>query len=72
MNGLELQSHLAAVGCRIPIIFVSTYGNSESRRQAMQAGAVGFLDKPFTGEQLLQCVRSALRKFNGELGGQKI
>jgi FixJ family two-component response regulator len=56
MNGLELQSHLAAAGCRIPIIFVSAYGNNESRRQAMQAGAVGFLDKRFTDEQLLQCV----------------
>ena len=56
MNGLELQSHLAAAGCRIPIIFVTAYGNKESRRQAMQAGAVAFLDKPFTDEQLLQCV----------------
>ena len=59
MSGLELQSHLTAAGSRIPIIFVTAYGNKESRRQAMQAGAVAFLDKPFTDEQLLQCIRSA-------------
>ena len=71
MNGLQLQSHLAAEGCRVPIIFITSYGNEESRRQAMQAGAVAFLGKPFTDEQLLQCVHSALREFNREIGGAK-
>jgi FixJ family two-component response regulator len=61
MNGLQLQSQLAAAGCRIPIIFITSYGNEESRRQAMQAGAVAFLGKPFTDEKLLQTIRSALR-----------
>ena len=61
MNGLELQGHLAAEGCRIPIIFITAYNNNESRRRAMQAGAVAFLGKPFTDEQLLRTIRSALR-----------
>lgn len=60
MNGLQLQSHLAAAGYKVPIIFVTAYDNRESRRQAMQAGAVGFLSKPFTDELLLQALRSAL------------
>lgn len=61
MNGLELQSHLAAAGSRIPIIFITAYDDQESRRRAMQAGAVAFLAKPFTDEQLFQTIRSALR-----------
>src|SRR5579863_7711728 len=61
MNGLQLQSELAAAGYRIPIIFITSYDDKESRGRAMQAGAVAFLGKPFSDEQLLQTVRSALR-----------
>jgi len=60
MNGLQLQSQLAAAGCRIPIIFITSYANKASRQQAMQAGAVAFLGKPFVDEKLLQTIRSAL------------
>jgi two-component system response regulator FixJ len=60
INGLQLQNQLAAEGCSIPIIFITAYGNTESRRQAMQAGAVAFLDKPFSDEQLLKSIRTAL------------
>ena len=65
MNGLQLQSHLVAEGCGIPIIFITAYDNKESRRRAIQAGAVAFLDKPFSDEQLLQTLRSALRPDKG-------
>jgi FixJ family two-component response regulator len=64
-NGLELQSQLAAAGCRIPIIFITAYDDKESRRRAMQAGAVAFLQKPFGDEQLLEIIRSALHHENG-------
>jgi len=60
MNGLELQSELAAAGRCVPIIFITGYDDKESRRRAMQAGAVSFLTKPFTDEQLLQTIHSAL------------
>jgi FixJ family two-component response regulator len=60
MNGLELQSELAAAGHDIPIIFITAYDDKGSRGRAMLAGAVAFLDKPFNDEQLLQTVRSAL------------
>src|SRR6266576_2947918 len=60
MNGLQLQSHIAAAGYKIPIIFITAYDDRESRRRAMQAGAVAFLAKPFTDELLLQTLRSAL------------
>jgi FixJ family two-component response regulator len=61
MGGLQLQSHLAAAGCGIPIIFITAYESKDSRQRAMQAGAAAFLGKPFSDEQLLQIIRSALR-----------
>ncbi len=60
MNGLQLQSHLAAEGSGIPIIFITSYDERESRRRAMEAGAIAFLGKPFSDEQLLEAIRSAL------------
>jgi FixJ family two-component response regulator len=65
MNGLQFQSHLAAEGCGIPIIFITAYDDRESRGRAMQAGAVAFLSKPFGDEQLLQTIRSTLRPDKG-------
>ncbi|MGA7568920.1 MAG: response regulator [Terriglobales bacterium] len=61
MNGLQLQSHLAAAGCGIPIIFITAYESNDSRRRAMQAGAAAFLGKPFSDEQLLQTIRATLQ-----------
>ena len=61
MNGLQLQRHLAASGYKIPIIFITAYDSKESRQQAMQAGAVAFLSKPFNDELLLETIRGTLR-----------
>jgi FixJ family two-component response regulator len=69
MSGLELQSELAAAGYDIPIVFMTAYENKVSRQQAMQAGAVAFLAKPFGDEQLLQTVRLALGKDDGGTKG---
>jgi FixJ family two-component response regulator len=65
MDGFQLQSHLAATGCGIPIIFITAYDDRESRGRAMQAGAVAFLGKPFSDERLLQTIRSTLRTDKG-------
>jgi len=65
MDGLQLQSHLAAEGCGIPIIFITAYDEKESCRRAMKAGAVAFLGKPFSDDQLLKAIRSALRRDKG-------
>ncbi|PYX19309.1 MAG: two-component system response regulator [Acidobacteria bacterium] len=65
MNGLQLQSHLAAAGYNIPIIFITAHDNKESRQQALQAGAVAFLGKPFSDELLLQIIRAALPQDDG-------
>jgi FixJ family two-component response regulator len=65
MNGLQLQSHLAAAGYKIPIIFITAHDNKESRQQALQAGAVAFLGKPFSDELLLQIIRAATLSDQG-------
>jgi FixJ family two-component response regulator len=62
MNGLELQSRLASLGFTIPIVFITAYDDEESRGRAMRGGAAAFLGKPFSDEQLLQTVRSALEE----------
>jgi FixJ family two-component response regulator len=60
MSGLELQAKLNAEHCRIPIIFITAHGDAQMRMQALRAGAVEFLAKPFNDEALLNTVRAAL------------
>ena len=60
MSGLELQKRLNAEGCRIPIVFITAHGDAKMRMQALRAGAVEFLAKPFDDEALLESVRAAL------------
>ena len=60
MGGFELQRRLAAGSHQIPIIFVTSYDTEDARIQAAQAGAAGFLYKPFSQESLFRAVRSAL------------
>lgn len=64
MSGLQLQSHLNAAGCGVPIIFISAYESKGFRERGMQAGAAAFLGKPFSDEQLLQTIRSAIRSIH--------
>jgi FixJ family two-component response regulator len=60
MSGLELQAKLNAEHCRIPTIFITAHGDAKMRMQAIRAGAVEFLAKPFDDEALLESVRAAL------------
>jgi FixJ family two-component response regulator len=60
MSGLELQATLNAEHCRIPTIFITAHGDARMRMQALRAGAVEFLAKPFDNQALLDSVRAAL------------
>jgi FixJ family two-component response regulator len=60
MSGLELQAKLNAEACRIPTIFITAHGDEKMRMQALRAGAVEFMAKPFDDEELLESIRAAL------------
>jgi FixJ family two-component response regulator len=60
MSGLELQAKLNAEHCRIPTIFITAHGDTKMRMQALRAGAVEFMAKPFDDDVLLESVRAAL------------
>jgi FixJ family two-component response regulator len=60
MNGVELQEYLIAHDHGMPIIFITAVPQDRIREQAMKAGAVCFLSKPFDEARLLECVERAL------------
>jgi|SRR5919198_1069703 FixJ family two-component response regulator len=60
MSGLELQARLNEEHCRIPLVFITAHGDTNMRMQALRAGAVEFLAKPFDDDVLLEHVRAAL------------
>jgi FixJ family two-component response regulator len=64
MNGIELQSKLIVQGYRLPIIFVTAFSEMRARAQALSAGAIGFLAKPFSDEELISCLNRALAARN--------
>ncbi len=68
MSGLDLQARLKDESCAIPIIFITAHGDEKMRLQAMRAGAVGFLAKPFNSDVLLDRVRAALKAVSGDDG----
>jgi FixJ family two-component response regulator len=75
VNGLELQRELADAGVRIPIIFITGYGDIPMTVKAMKSGAVEFLTKPFQDQELLDAIHQALdrdratRHQEGNLAG---
>jgi FixJ family two-component response regulator len=62
MSGVKLQEHLIAHGHTTPMIFITAFPEDRIRDQAMRAGAIGFLTKPFDESRLLECVERALAK----------
>ena len=62
LSGLDLQKHMADVGAEIPIIFLTGHGNIPASVQAMKAGAVEFLTKPFDEHDLLQAIQEAVER----------
>jgi FixJ family two-component response regulator len=59
-SGLDLQAELVREDIRIPIIFISGYGDVPMTVKAMKAGAIDFLTKPFSDQDLLNAVAAAL------------
>lgn len=67
LNGLELQKRVAAERPYMPIIFITGFGNIPMTVEAMKAGAVEFLTKPFTNESLLGAIRNAIERSSVRL-----
>jgi FixJ family two-component response regulator len=62
LSGLDLQRELAAADCGIPIIFITGHGDIPMSVQAMKAGAVEFLTKPFRDQALLDAIHQAIQR----------
>jgi len=62
LNGLELQSRLISEGHQVPIVFITAFNDDNTRDQALRAGAVGYLVKPFEEADLLNGINLALQR----------
>jgi len=62
LSGLDLQKQLAEANLEIPIIFITGHGNVPAAVQAMKAGALEFLTKPFTDRDLLDAIQQAIKR----------
>jgi FixJ family two-component response regulator len=69
MNGIELQNILVAQGAPIPIIFFTAFPDELVEAQAMIAGAIAFLCKPFDAQEMISCIDRALKSIGLGLPG---
>jgi len=60
MTGLELYKRLVASGAAIPTVLITAYPDERVRARALKAGVISYLIKPFTEDDFLACIRSAL------------
>jgi FixJ family two-component response regulator len=67
LNGLDLQKRVAADRSDMPVIVITGYGDVPMSVEAMKAGAVEFLTKPFDDDALLDAIREALERSRREL-----
>jgi FixJ family two-component response regulator len=61
MSGPELQRQMSLANSHLPIIFITAHEDDAQRIQALEAGAVAFLHKPFYEEELLNAIDAALK-----------
>ncbi|QIG98208.1 MULTISPECIES: response regulator transcription factor [unclassified Bradyrhizobium] len=68
MSGVQLQDHLNAMGYVTPFIFLTGFPDEKTRARAMAGGAICYLTKPFGGDNLIQCLETALKTDGGGAG----
>jgi two-component system response regulator FixJ len=73
MSGLELLRRLRGLSCMIPVVVMTGHGDIQLAVEAMKAGAIDFLEKPFDDERVLVAMRSALdaRRAQSERTGRR-
>lgn len=62
LSGLDLQKRMAEVNLEIPIVFITGHGDVPTSVQAMKAGALEFLTKPFADRDLLDAIQEAIKR----------
>ena len=60
ISGIELQQALSARALKIPMIFITAYPDERIRAKALDGGAICFLNKPFGGSTIIECIERAL------------
>ena len=70
MTGLELQKHLAEIGCNIPIVFITGHGDIPMAVEAVRQGAVDFLQKPFQDQELVDRISDAMKQAAAQREGE--
>jgi len=60
MSGIELWRRLKGSGSKLPVIFMTALNGEAMREQALKAGCVAFLRKPFEGRQLIKAIKMAV------------
>jgi FixJ family two-component response regulator len=68
VNGLELQKRVLVDRSDMPIIFITGHGDVPTTVQAMKAGAIEFLTKPFSDDALLTAIKGAVQRSEAALG----
>lgn len=68
LNGLDLQRRMAGDRMHMPIIFITGFGDIPMTVQAMKAGAIEFLTKPFGDDVILSAIRNAIQRSRAALG----
>jgi two-component system response regulator FixJ len=72
MDGLELQEFLAKLGADLPVVVMTAQGDIATAVRAMKAGAVDFIEKPFSDERLMQAIEAAfMQGRKGEWDSEK-
>lgn len=72
MSGLDLQEKLAADGCSVPVIIITGHGDVSMAVRAMKAGALDFVEKPFSEQALLDRVQQAIHIHKGRLRDEAV
>jgi CheY-like chemotaxis protein len=67
ISGIELRQRLTAAGSRIPVIFISAAGYEATFRQAIEAGCVAYLPKPFSADLLISAINEAMALADTEM-----
>jgi FixJ family two-component response regulator len=68
MSGVQLQDYLRAQGYRVPFIFFTAFPDEKIRAEALAAGAVCYLTKPFDADSLIQCLQVASNTCDDSAG----